>query len=394
MVADPRRRTARRATFAAFVAAAVAGWRWWCGRAAWVWVRAGTMAQGRRGHAATALHDGRVLVAGGHPAAFDAPPLSDTEVWDPATNAWSLAGSLGTARSQAALVTLDDGRALAIGGWTGSGTAPTCELFDPATSSWSPTGSLATGRTLHGAALLADGRVLVAGGASHGAGGPTILDSAEVYDPATGAWSPTGAMGAPRQNVHLVPAPDGSVLAVGGDPGGVGDPTCERWDPATGAWSSSAPMSTGRSNDDAGGFGVTRLGDGRVLAACGFGGPANWYLDSAEVFDPASGSWSGLPALPGPPRVLPGVVPLPDDAGLVVAGWTGDDPMGDAYRWPGSGGWQTLPSLAQPRGGPTVTALANGDVLVTGGFAPGSSTATAERLTRRGCCWRWPFRGR
>ena len=51
---------------------------------------------------------------------------------------------------------------------------------------WSPTGSLTTGRAARTATLLSDGRVLAAGGYNNG-----HLASAEIYDPATGTWSPT-----------------------------------------------------------------------------------------------------------------------------------------------------------------------------------------------------------
>ena len=50
-------------------------------------------------------------------------------------------------------------------------------------SRWVPTGSMNEGRESHTATLLLDGKVLVAGGHSDG----ISLNSAEVYDPATGA---------------------------------------------------------------------------------------------------------------------------------------------------------------------------------------------------------------
>src|SRR6266581_4819555 len=62
----------------------------------------------------------------------------------------------------------------------------------PATAAvqgWSPTGSMATARYYHTATPLPDGRVLVAGGYGGSFG---ILASAEIYDPASGTWSPTG----------------------------------------------------------------------------------------------------------------------------------------------------------------------------------------------------------
>lgn len=58
-------------------------------------------------------------------------------------------------------------------------------------NTWTPTGSLNTARVYHTATLLADGKVLVTGGQdSSGA----ALSSAELYDPGSGAWTPTGSM--------------------------------------------------------------------------------------------------------------------------------------------------------------------------------------------------------
>ena len=61
--------------------------------------------------------------------------------------------------------------------------APTNTLF-----TFETTGSLNTARYYHTATLLPNGQVLVAGGFD-GNGG---LASAELFNPATGSWTPTG----------------------------------------------------------------------------------------------------------------------------------------------------------------------------------------------------------
>jgi hypothetical protein len=63
------------------------------------------------------------------------------------------------------------------------------------------------------ATLLADGRVLVAGG-DVGTGNRIV--SAELYDPATGQFSPTGNMTTARVNPTATTLLDGRVLIVGG----------------------------------------------------------------------------------------------------------------------------------------------------------------------------------
>ena len=62
------------------------------------------------------------------------------------------------------------------------------------------------------AALLSDGRVLVAGGY----GGSASLSSAEIYDPKTSSFSPTGAMTSAREWFQATALQDGSVLLTGG----------------------------------------------------------------------------------------------------------------------------------------------------------------------------------
>ena len=61
---------------------------------------------------------------------------------------------------------LPDGRVLVAGGedYQGSGTLASTEIFDPATSAWTTTADLVTGREQHATATLLDGTVMVAGG--------------------------------------------------------------------------------------------------------------------------------------------------------------------------------------------------------------------------------------
>jgi hypothetical protein len=92
-------------------------------------------------------------------------------------------GSLATARKLHTATLLSDGRVLIAGGGTYDGDRwnmlAAAELYDPTTGKFSPTGSLATARDLHTATLLSDGRVLIAGG--YDGSGP--FASAELYQP-------------------------------------------------------------------------------------------------------------------------------------------------------------------------------------------------------------------
>src|ERR1700734_3230242 len=71
-----------------------------------------------------------------------------------------------------------------------------------------PTGSMTIPRFSHTATLLTNGKVLIAGGIQANAeflgSNPGYIDlvtaAAELYDPATGAFTPTGSMSIGRYN--------------------------------------------------------------------------------------------------------------------------------------------------------------------------------------------------
>lgn len=105
---------------------------------------------------------------------------------------------------------------MAGGGSTGGFTVyASAELYDPNSGTWSPTGAMAAGRSSHSAAVLPDGRVLVAGGHSLNANGPLELVSAELYHPQTGGWTPAAPIRAPRATFAAADLP-GRVLVMGG----------------------------------------------------------------------------------------------------------------------------------------------------------------------------------
>jgi len=216
---------------------------------------------------------------------------------------WSAQPNLGNIRGTTAVVRLQNGQVLAAGGGVGAIPVSSAEIYDPQTRRWTPTGSLQQARRGAGAVLLADGRVLLAGGV----GSAQLLSSAEIFDPGTGRWTPTGSMTTPRLGGTLTLLPSGDVLAAGGtspsEQQGTGggqtiSPTssAEIYHVAKDTWTLTGSMTAARFEASG-----TLLSDGRVLIAGGLGGPGApggtggiQYnpLTSTEGYDPAVGAFS------------------------------------------------------------------------------------------------------
>src|SRR6266478_5596840 len=167
------------------------------------------------------------------------------------------------------------------------GSAPVSPLSgSDAPFTFDNTGSLNTARYVHTATLLPNGKVLVAGGGT----GVSELSSAELYDPASGSWSPTGSLTTARNDHTATLLPSGKVLVAGGDSSSGYLTSAELYDPASGTWSATGSLNTARDNHTA-----TLLPSGKVLVAGGFN--SSGYLSSAELYDPTAGSWSATGSL-------------------------------------------------------------------------------------------------
>ena len=243
---------------------------------------AGTMTTTRAEHRAVLLPNGKVLIVGGS-SGPSAPPLLTAELFDPASQTFTLsAGLTGTSRSSFRAIWVPGiSKVLILGGNNGVDLA-SAELYDPATDAFSPTNPMTTPRSGHTADLLPDGRILVVGGFS----GSATLATAEIWDPTTGTFTPTGSLHSPRASHASVILPDGRVLVAGGVSvrgGSNALATAEIYDPVTATFAPTAALTTARSEPL-----LSALPSGKVLVASGFDA-ANATLTSAELFDPASG---------------------------------------------------------------------------------------------------------
>jgi hypothetical protein len=297
---------------------------------------------------ATPLADGRVLVAGGEGLAPSEPPLASAEIFDPATDSWTATGAMTTARLGHTLTLLADGRVLAAGGMDGHDTSKplsSAELFDPATGRWSPTGSMAVGRTQHIAVRLLDGRVLVAGGDTA---------AAELYDPATGRWASTGSMTQDRWLFAATRLSDGRVL-VEGSGHLLGYSSAELFDPAARTWTRTTPMAAARGSQRS-----ILLPDDRVLVVGGQHRDLRTLpVIGPEIYDPVTATWE-----PGPAGLAGALAVAPLADGKVLVTTNGFEVF---IFDPADDGWTATAQAPAIRD--TAIALGDGRVLVFGDVA-------------------------
>ena len=284
-------------------------------------------------------------------------------------HSWIRTGSLTTGRFGHTSTLLLSGKVLVTGGRFCAGGGCTefssAEIFDPVTGVWTVTGNMSAPRHAHIAIGLADGKVLVAGGFN----GATTLATAEVYDPDTGVWSPAGNLSTPRAFATATLLPNGKVLVTGGGSSGQNEPalaTAELYDPATGTWTQTGTMNIARRIHSA-----TLLQDGRVLIAAGMGG--TWaspiLLNSAELYHPDTGSWSTTNNL-SIARVFHANGLLQNGKVLVTGGSDFISTIFDSAEVydPETGFWSQTEPMSVPRISHTLSVLATGTVLAVGGF--------------------------
>lgn len=190
--------------------------------------------------------------------------------------------TMSSPRAAHTATTLADGTVLIVGGFVERETQIAgAELFNPATGEFTPLPAMLEPRHSHTATPLADGAILLAGGFGTGA---RYLNSAELYDPATRTFRPAADMPASRAGHAAVPLEDGTVLLVGGTgEGWIFLATAEIYDPAPAAFVQVGSMSVPRAS-----LAAVRLQNGRVLITGGHvgRGAAMVVHATAEMYDP------------------------------------------------------------------------------------------------------------
>ena len=319
----------------------------------------GALRQGDGDNRAARLADGRTIVVSGEWRGFGT-ARARADTWDPVAGVVSIDPPT-IPRVNPTTTLLLDGRVLVVGGYGGpyqyaSSAIASAEVWDPVTSTFLPTGSMAAARVGHTATLLPDGRVLVVGGA----GPQGEAAEAEMWDPQTDAFSPAGTLGHPRMGHAATLLLDGRVIVAGGlDPmTGDGFMAVEVWDPSTRSFIGAIALF-----DAPKAMSLTRLASGSVMMAGAFVAPGGYRgvvfwrpsgaarEDSVEMAQHRDGHTATL---------------LPDGR-VMVAG--GRSPTGDVLDsvelWdPADGLFHDTAPLSRPVANHTALLLADGRVLI------------------------------
>lgn len=345
-------------------------------------------------HTTTLLQDGRVLIMGGGGGSLTSPVGTQvTEVYYPWTKRFDYTRTpqgaitqLNALRVLHTATLLDDGRVLVAGGVDLQGNViPTAEVFDPATGKFTLVGNMVRARATHTATKLPDGRVLIAGGTTAAFTYPNVFGGAtnttEIFDPKTNTFKSGGGptMRSNRMIHAAVPLRVGGkdyVLLMSGIKGLIlfilpdYTATAEVYDVASSAFTNQIGSSTiGNLNSARVAFGTAVQGNGRVLVVGGAAGAVPAAINSAEEFNPASGSFASVSSIPTA-RVLPATTALPNGQVVVQGGAQGSltapTATASAYLYSG-GSFSSTGALNTTRGAHAAVLLPSGAVLVIGG---------------------------
>ena len=188
------------------------------------------------------------------------------------------------------------------------------------------------------------------------------------------SFTNTGSMTTNRMNHTATLLPNGKVLVAGGQANSGYLSSAELYDPATGTWASTGLMNNNRDLHSA-----TLLANGMVLVAGGYNNSgAGNLLSNAELYDLATGTWTSNSTMNTGRREHTATV-LPNGKVLIAGGLGNSGYLSSTELYdPTTGQWITNRTMSSVRIEHTSTLLSSGKVLVAGGYNGNNYLSSAE----------------
>jgi hypothetical protein len=189
------------------------------------------------------------------------------------------------------------------------------EIYDPQSGTFTLAARMQERRADHTATLLADGRVLITGGSDARHSPIQVSATAEIYDPEKDRCTATGRMSVVRFKHSAEGLPDGRIILIGGSNVMMWDgryASAEIFDPATGRFTQTGRLNAARYKiRDA----VVGLHNGKILVAGG---------GRAEVYDPATGLFGAVKGGMGTTKYYATATLLANGEVLIVGGYSAE----------------------------------------------------------------------
>ncbi|MGH7813078.1 MAG: Kelch repeat-containing protein [Candidatus Binataceae bacterium] len=275
-----------------------------------------SMHAGRDSHTATMIvsrpNAGKILIAGGEDGSY--PPLSSTELYDPASNTFMAGPSMHANRIGHTATAIDYGpnasKILVAGGDGDVSAQDSTELYDSASNTFALGPPMSGQRMAHTATVITSGpntgKILIAGGNGYsftGHGHSGTLASTELYDPVANTFAPGPSMNAARESATATvidSGPNAGKILIAGGLGESRAPlsSTELYDPASNTFAPGPAMKVARQEHTAT---VIACGPnaGKILIAGGIGAGkgTDSYLASTELYNPLTNTFAAGPSM-------------------------------------------------------------------------------------------------
>jgi len=343
----------------------------------------------RLGGDATLLSDGRALFAGGYYRVLS-PTLQvlhpPAEIYDPATDSWTLAGQLTEPRTSFKLLLLKTGEVFAVGGEWDRIPKTSVERYDVESNSWTVYGELdlppdrSLSNLVAPAIELSNAQVLLSGTWPTSSGGCKNALSSDTFllDMKSKTLNRGPGLGQARSQYMAARLTDGSIMITGGSfeheeiirfcERSVGPiHTTELLRPGDTAFRALGNLTSAHS------FPVSNLVPLSQARAVIVGGTSLSSPTSIELFDSITESWTSVSGMISP-RNAAQVAELSNQKLLIAGGFDSYTALATSELFDlQSKQWFDAGNMMSPRGRAASVVLRDGRVLVAGGEEQGTA---------------------